>query len=197
MKRTPNDHKTVTRTAAVIALLAAIAAVHPAKAAPQMKNMHGEAMKHGAMTSGEKKDSGEVRIGNIAITGAFARMSFGKAVNSAGFMSIANGGREDDRLVAARSDISERTELHTHIHEGGVMKMRRVEGGIGVPAGKLTKLAPGGYHIMFIGLKKPLAKGDHFPLTLTFEKAGKVTLTMTARKRIPRGSHEMMMGGGK
>lgn len=138
----------------------------------------------------------EVSIGDLAISNYWARMSFGHAVNSAGFLTIANGGKADDVLIGASSPISKRTELHTHIREGNVMKMRRVEGGIELPAGKLTALAPGGYHIMFIGLEKPLAKGDQFPLTLTFKKAGKITLTMTARKMIPRGSHNMMMEHG-
>jgi len=131
--------------------------------------------------------------GSIAVSEGVARMSFGRAVNSAGFLSIQNMGKQDDVLTGASSTISKRTELHTHIRDGEVMRMRRVEGGIKVPTGKTTTLQPGGLHIMFIGLKKPLKNGDQFPLTLTFQKAGNIAITMTARKKILRGSH---MGSG-
>ncbi len=131
--------------------------------------------------------------GSIMVSAGLARMSFGRAVNSAGFLSIENRGKQDDVLIGASSMISQRTELHTHIRDGEIMRMRRVEGGIKVPTGKTTTLQPGGLHVMFIGLKKPLKNGDQFPLTLTFQKAGNIEITMTARKKIPRGSH---MGGG-
>lgn len=92
----------------------------------------------------------------------------------AAWLTIRNAGGAD-RLTGAESPAADRIELHTHVHEGGVMMMRRVEG-IEVPAGGEAALEPGGDHLMLFGLKAALAPGDAFPLTLIFEKAGRVTV---------------------
>jgi copper(I)-binding protein len=60
----------------------------------------------------------------------------------------------------------------------GVMKMRPVEGGLAIEPGKTVKLAPGGYHLMMMDLKNPLKQGEKLPITLQFEKAGKVAVTL-------------------
>jgi copper(I)-binding protein len=92
----------------------------------------------------------------------------------AGFLTLRNNGAAADKLVAASSDVAAKVELHQHVNENGVMKMRAVEGGIEVPANGSVTLQPGGYHLMLMGLKAPLAQGQHVPVTLTFEKAGTV-----------------------
>jgi copper(I)-binding protein len=74
-------------------------------------------------------------------------------------------------LIAAASAAAHSVELHTMSMEGGVMRMRRVER-IELPARKVVKLAPGGLHIMLIGIKQPLKPGDKVPLTLTIEMQG-------------------------
>ena len=79
----------------------------------------------------------------------------------------------DDRIVSADTDIAKKVELHTHIHEDGIMRMRQVKA-FDLPA----KLAPSGDHIMLLGLKNPLEAGKTFPLTLTFEKAGQKILNV-------------------
>ena len=94
----------------------------------------------------------------------------------AGWLTIRNSGAAD-RLVGAESPAAARVELHTHLHEGGVMKMRKVEG-IDVPAGGEAVLEPGADHLMLFDLRAGLAPGDTFPLTLVFEKAGSVTAKM-------------------
>ena len=94
----------------------------------------------------------------------------------AAWLTVRNGGGAD-RLLGAESPAAERIEIHTHIHEDGVMKMRRVEA-IDIPAGGEAALEPGGDHLMLFGLKAGLAPGDSFPLTLLFEKAGPVTVEM-------------------
>jgi copper(I)-binding protein len=76
------------------------------------------------------------------------------------------------RLVAAASPAAGTVEIHTMKMEGGVMKMSAVEG-IDLPAKQTVRLAPGGYHVMLMGLKQPLKAGDHVPLKLTFELANK------------------------
>ncbi|MYB39977.1 copper chaperone PCu(A)C [Candidatus Saccharibacteria bacterium] len=92
----------------------------------------------------------------------------------AAWLTIRNAGGED-RLVGAESPAAERVELHTHIHEGGVTMMRKVEA-IDLPAGGETVLESGGDHLMLFGLKGGLKAGDRFPLTLLFEKAGALTV---------------------
>ncbi len=94
----------------------------------------------------------------------------------AAWLTIRNTGGED-RLIGAESPAVERVEIHTHIHEGGVMMMRKVEG-IDLPAGGEAVLKPGGDHLMLFGLKAGLKTGDSFPLTLLFEKAGRVDIEM-------------------
>src|SRR3546814_16908753 len=78
-------------------------------------------------------------------------------------------------LVATEGEVAERVELHTHTMDGNVMQMRRVEA-LEIPAQGKAALQPGGIHIMLIGLKQPLREGERFPLTLTFAKAGAVTV---------------------
>lgn len=149
---------------------------------------HGKKGEHGAM-SGEHKMA---MPDGVAAEKAWARASAGKAANGGAFMTILNGGKEGDRLIAASADVSRKVELHTHINENGVMRMRQVDG-IDVPAGKGVMLQPGSYHVMFMGLKNPLKEGEKFPLTLTFEKAGKQTVEVTVMGvgAMKPGGHDM------
>lgn len=90
------------------------------------------------------------------------------------FVTLVNTGDAPDRLVSATSPVAGRVELHTHIKDGDVMRMREVEGGIPLPSGQTVALQPGGLHIMLLELKQGLAAGSSFPLTLSFEKTGSV-----------------------
>lgn len=112
---------------------------------------------------------------DLEVENAFLRASPMMADVGAGFMVIKNKGKEDDRLVSAAADISKTVELHTHVRDGDVMKMRRVDA-INVPAGGEALLQPGGDHVMFIGLHKPLVKGETVKVTLTFAKGGTVVV---------------------
>lgn len=113
----------------------------------------------------------------IAVTDAYARVSTPMAKSGAAFMVIENTGAEEDRLVAAASDIAARVELHTHKADAnGVMQMLEVTEGFAIPAGGSHALARGGDHVMFLGLNRSLAHGDVVTVTLTFEKAGEITL---------------------
>jgi periplasmic copper chaperone A len=114
--------------------------------------------------------------GGVTVEVPWARATPPAAKAGGVFMDLANGTGQPDRLVAARSDLAERVELHTHIKDGDIMRMREVEGGVPVPAGQTVRLQPGGLHVMLMGLKQPLAAGTSFPLTLTFEKAGQVRI---------------------
>jgi copper(I)-binding protein len=87
--------------------------------------------------------------------------------NSAAFMILENSGKTDHAVVAAKSDASEVVELHTHVMEEGMMKMRQIPQ-FDLPAGAKTTLEPGGLHVMLIGLKGDLKAGDTVALTLVF-----------------------------
>jgi len=95
-------------------------------------------------------------------------------------MRITNVGVEGDSLVSAESNVSKVVELHTHIHDNGVMRMRQVES-IPVPAKGEAVLKPGGLHIMFIHLNKPLVEGETFDVTLNFKHAGHVVVPVKIR----------------
>ncbi|MBU8543582.1 MULTISPECIES: copper chaperone PCu(A)C [Roseomonadaceae] len=103
----------------------------------------------------------------------------------AGFLTLRNSGAAD-RLVAARADIARTVELHTHIRDGNVMRMRPVEA-IDLPAGETVTLAPGGLHIMLIDLKQALRQGESVPVTLVFEKAGEIQVTLEVQSAGSRG----------
>ncbi|QJE72025.1 copper chaperone PCu(A)C [Aerophototrophica crusticola] len=116
---------------------------------------------------------------DVTATEAWARATTSQARNGGAFLTLSNPGTAPDRLVAAAApDVAEKVELHTHLMEGGVARMRPVEGGIEVPAGGSVVLKPGGYHVMLMGLKRPLKPGESFPLALTLEKAGTLPVTV-------------------
>jgi copper(I)-binding protein len=93
-------------------------------------------------------------------------------------LTIENKGSAMDRLVGVSADIAGKIEVHEMASHDGVMKMRPIEKGLTIDPGKTVKLAPGGYHLMMMDLKSPLKQGDKVPLTLEFEKAGKVQVTL-------------------
>lgn len=148
----------------------------PASFGLQLVQQHGHGMQQGegpALPDAVADVS--VTVGDLTLRGPWARASMGMARAGAAFLAIDNAG-DADRLIAAMADIADRVELHTHLMEDGVMRMREVEGGIEIPAGETTMLAPGGLHLMFLGLVAPLDEGASFPVTLTFEEAGDVTV---------------------
>lgn len=106
------------------------------------------------------------------------------------FMEISADDKTTDKLIAAASPVSGRVELHTHIKDGDVMKMRQVEF-IEIKAGQSRVLKPGGDHVMLFELKQPLAEGDLVKLTLTFEKAGPIEVEGTVEPAGAMGPHGM------
>ena len=115
-----------------------------------------------------------IKAGNLVITGPWSRQSPMAADVAVGFLTIANTGQEDDRLVKAETAISSMTQIHGMKMEGDVMKMFELPEGIPIPAGGMVELKPKSLHLMFMGLAKLPAEGEHFTATLTFEKAGTV-----------------------
>jgi copper(I)-binding protein len=123
--------------------------------------------------------------GDLRIDHPWARAA-GANTNGAGYMTIRNTGTQPDRLVAASSPIARTVELHTHILDGEVMRMRPVAD-IPIPAGQTVRLRPGGLHVMLIGLKEPLRQGTTVPLTLRFERAGETTVQLEIQAAGARG----------
>ena len=112
-------------------------------------------------------------LNSLRIVDPHAQATPPGARSGGAYLTIENHGRDNDQLIRAASPVAASTELHTMRMEGDVMRMRAVTS-IGIPAGSTMSLAPGGYHVMFVGLKKPLVAGVPVPLTLTFEKAGTI-----------------------
>ncbi|MFO1038245.1 MAG: copper chaperone PCu(A)C [Geminicoccaceae bacterium] len=130
----------------------------------------------GLLAAGIATAAETAKLGPIGIDDAWARAAPAGMANSAAYMKLENGGAEADKLVSASSPAADMVGLHaTTVDSSGVAQMREVEG-IEVPAGGSVELAPGGLHVMLMGLKQPLAAGGTLPLTLVFEHAGSVTL---------------------
>jgi len=104
----------------------------------------------------------------------------------AAYLAIANAGEQPDRLLGASSPIAERVEIHAHVHEGGVMRMKKLDG-LEVPPGGTVRFEPGGRHLMLIGLERPLEAGGEFRLTLRFRDAGTVELAVPVTARGSKG----------
>ena len=102
--------------------------------------------------------------------------------SSAAYLKIINNGVSDDRLIAAKAAIAQRVEIHSMEMDNGVMRMRAINGGLFIAAGESVTLAPGGLHIMLMGLTKDLAPGTQHEIVLVFEKAGDIKLTGTAKR---------------
>ncbi|MEM1374930.1 MAG: copper chaperone PCu(A)C [Pseudomonadota bacterium] len=124
---------------------------------------------------------------------AYARAATPNARAGAAFGVLMNPTDADDTLIAVRSDVAMRVELHTHVDDGnGVMQMREVEGGFAIPAGGEHTLRRGGDHIMFMGLTESFDQGKDIPVTLVFEQAGEVEAVITVD--LEREDDHMMQG---
>jgi periplasmic copper chaperone A len=126
-------------------------------------------------------------VGALTVEGAVARASIGNAPTSAVYLTVTTSG-EPDRLIAAASPAAQAVELHASLEEAGVSKMQRVEA-VPVAPDAPARLEPGGYHVMLIGLAEPLEEGATVPLTLTFEKAGEITLDVPVSKDVAAHGH--------
>jgi copper(I)-binding protein len=109
----------------------------------------------------------------------YLRTSLPTSTSGAAFLELRNETGEDDRLIAARSLLSGRIELHSHTEDAdGVMRMGEIEGGVALANGATHRFARGGDHLMFMGLDAPLEQGQLVQVTLVFEAAGEVVITV-------------------
>jgi copper(I)-binding protein len=143
-------------------------------------------MNHG---SGHGQSDAKQEMTGIQVTGAWARATTSRARNGAAYVTLANSGSMSDKLVSVSTPVAGRPELHTHIKDGDIMRMRQVQH-IEVGPNAMVTLQPGGLHIMLMELKEPLTKGATFPMTLVFEKAGEVTVEVAVQSAGAKG-----MGG--
>lgn len=117
------------------------------------------------------------KAGALEISHPWARETPPAAKVGAGYLKVNNTGTEADRLIAVETEGAEKVEIHESTNDNGVAKMRQVET-VELPAGTETALKPGGYHLMLINLKEPLAEGMRVPATLVFEKAGRLDVEL-------------------
>jgi len=113
----------------------------------------------------------------ISITGAWARPTLRGTRTGAAYMTLTNRGQATDRLLSLSTPIADRAELHEETMSGGVMSMKPVTD-LMLRPGASVQIDPGHYHVMLIGLRSPLVAGESFSLSLTFEKAGAVVVTV-------------------
>lgn len=124
--------------------------------------------------------------GPIAVTDAWVRATPNGAPTGAAYLTVTNKGSAPDRLLGGETPVARTVQIHEMSMSNGVMHMAEVTGGAVIAPGASLKLQPGGWHLMLIGLKSTLSEGGQVPLTLRFEKAGAVKLTLPV-KAAPMG----------
>jgi copper(I)-binding protein len=139
----------------------------------------------------------DVKAGDLVISQAWSRATPKGAKTGGGYLAIENKGSAPDRLIGGSADVAGSVQVHEMSMEGGVMKMRPVEQGLTIEPGKTVKLAPGGYHLMMMDLKAPLKQGERVPVTLEFERAGKVTVSLDVQGAGAKGPTTTPSSGSK
>jgi copper(I)-binding protein len=137
------------------ALLAAAAALYPALVSPAAA-------------------AGDYDVGSIHISQPWSRATPKGAAAGAGYMTLTNKGAAPERVNCVSDDASAQCQIHSMTMEGGVMKMRPVDGGLEIKPGEPGTLKPGAYHMMFLSLKHPLEQGGRVKATLKFDHAGTI-----------------------
>jgi copper(I)-binding protein len=141
-----------------------------------------------AATSAHARD---YKAGALDIADPWSRATPKGASVAAGYMKISNTGTAPDLLISGSSEIAPTFEVHEMTMENGVAKMRQVKGGLEIKPGETVELKPGSFHVMFVGLKKPLSAGEHVKAVLVFEKAGTVNVEYEVRATGAAPAHDM------
>lgn len=129
----------------------------------------------------------EFRVGDLLIDHPWTRAVGDRAPTAAGYMVIRNTAAPPDRLIAAESPRASRVEMHEMSITDGIMRMRPITGGIALPPGAEVRLAPGGQHLMLIGPQGGFAQSARVPVTLIFERAGRVDVELAVEAAGARG----------
>jgi len=117
----------------------------------------------------------------IVVDHPWARATPAGAKTGAAYMTLINNGSAGDRLLGATTPVADKIRFHSVSEDNGVSRMREMHD-VAVAPGARVAFSPGGMHVMLVGLKQPLKEGQTFPLNLTFEKAGKVDVTVSVAK---------------
>ena len=129
----------------------------------------------------------EFRLGDLVIDHPHSYATPPMARSGAGYMTLTNMGVADDVLLSATAGFAE-AQIHTTTSGAdGVMRMVEQEAGVPIPAGGTVEFAPGGFHVMFMGLEAPFVTGTSNAVTLTFEKAGEITVDFVVEDRPAAG----------
>lgn len=144
----------------------------------------------GPVVDGSVSEAHEFGAKGVSISHPWARATPKGATVGAAYLEIKTDAKTSDRLVGARSAVAGKVEIHTHLHEGGVMKMRQIPG-IDLKVGASHVLKPSGDHVMLMDLKQPLKEGDLLKITLVFEKAGEIEVDATVEPLGAKGPHGM------
>jgi len=131
----------------------------------------------------------EYKAGSIEIDHPWSRAMPPGAKTGVGYLVLKNEGKGADRLTSITSPVATAVEVHDMSITDGVMTMRKVDGGLALPPGEEAKLAPGGLHLMLVGVKEPFREGQVIPLELSFEKAGTVEVQMKVDAMGAKGEH--------
>ena len=123
-------------------------------------------------------NAGEFKIENLVITDTWTRATPKNASAGGAFLTIYNSGTKPEILVGGSSPASTKVEVHETSIEDGIMKMRHLHQGLTIPSGETIEMAPGGHHIMLIGITEPFTEGDSIPLTLEFKNSGTVDINL-------------------
>ena len=124
----------------------------------------------------------------VTVAHPWARATPGGAKVGGAYLEIKAAAGKGDRLIAARSPVAGIAEIHNHIMDGGIARMRHVDA-IAIAGGKSVVLEPSGYHVMLVDLKQPLKEGDLIKLTLVFERAGEIEVDATVEPIGAMGPH--------
>lgn len=124
----------------------------------------------------------EFKLGDLTIRHPWARATPPGAQVGVAYLTIANAGSAPDRLTAIATPVASAAEVHEMSMSGDVMQMRRLEGGLEIPAGGEVVLAPSGLHVMLVELTGPIKPGEPIKATLTFEKAGAIEVELKVEK---------------
>jgi copper(I)-binding protein len=130
----------------------------------------------------------DYKAGDLQIAHPHARATVPHQPSGAAYLSIENKGTKADKLLAVASPVARSAAIHTMTMDGNVMKMREVPSIELKPSEKVVMKPGDGYHIMLLGLNQPLKAGDKFPLTLTFENAGTVEVSVWVEDKAANGS---------
>jgi copper(I)-binding protein len=137
--------------------------------------------------------AGDYRVGGVEVRRPWTRPAQA-GMNGVGYLTLANVGAKPVKLVAVESPAAKSVTIHQSSMTGGVMSMRAVTGGLTIAPGGKVEFAPGGYHLMLMGLTRAQALGGKVPLTLVFDSGLKMKIDLSVETAAPKAGADPMAG---